>query len=225
MEAPLLYGSINPPVAVRVPLAARRVLDVGCGDGTLGRHLRDRQGARVTGITWSEAEAARARDGLEQVVVADLDAWEPVPGLGPFEAVVCSHVLEHLRDAGRLLRVLRGLVTPSGVLVVALPNVLFWRQRWEFLRGRFRYGRGGLMDTTHLRFYDGATARELVAGNGWEVTEVAADGGFPGSRFTGLARPMLDRWAVRWRPGLFGFQLVIAARPGLTFSPEMVRHP
>lgn len=225
MADSLLYGSINPPVATRIPATARRILDVGCGDGTLGRHLRERQGARVTGITYSEAEAVRARDGLEEVVVADLDTWEPAPNTPPFDAIICSHVLEHLRDAGRLLRVLRRLVTPQGTLLVALPNVLFWRQRLEFLGGRFQYTRGGLMDSTHLHFYDWRTARELVAGNGWEVTEAVADGGLPGSRFAGPARPILDRWAVRVRPGLFGFQLVIRARPGIVSPPEMDQHP
>lgn len=225
MADSLLYGSINPPVAGRVPPTARRILDVGCGDGTLGRHLRDRQGARVTGITHSEAEAAQARSGLEEVVVADLDTWVPAAGLAPFEVILCSHVLEHLRDAGRLLRLLHGLITPDGTLLVALPNVLFWRQRLEFLRGRFRYTWGGLMDSTHLHFYDWCTARELVAGTGWEVREAVADGGFPGSRFAGPARPLLDRWAVRVSPGLFGFQLVIRARPRITSLPEMVPHP
>lgn len=225
MAESLLYGSVNPPVASRVPATARRILDVGCGDGTLGRHLRDRQGARVTGITFSEAEAARARDGLEEVVVADLDTWVPAAGVEPFEVIICSHVLEHLRDAGRLLRVLRDVMAPGGTLLVALPNVLFWRQRLEFLRGRFRYTRGGLMDSTHLHFYDGWTARELVAGNGWEVAETVADGGLPGSRFTGPFRPILDRWAVRLSPGLFGFQLVIRASPGIALPTKMDRHP
>jgi SAM-dependent methyltransferase len=207
-----IYGSLNPPVAARVPASARRVLDVGCGDGTLGAHLRARQGAEVTGITYSEAEAALARPRLAAVWVADLHAWAAPAGGAPFDALVASHVLEHLAEPARLLRELRRCLAPGGVLVVALPNVLHWRQRAEFLRGRFRYSAGGLMDATHLRFFDWAGAAQLLRDGGWELTSAAAFGGWPGSRFLGPLRPRLDAAAGRLAPGLFGFQFVFTAR-------------
>jgi SAM-dependent methyltransferase len=223
-----IYGTANPAVLRRIPSPAGRVLDVGCGDGTLGRALRVAGAATVWGITWNPAEAARADGGLDRVVVADLEAWTAADLAGKpgeerpvFDTIVCSHVLEHLADPGRLVRELRHLLAPGGRLVVALPNVLHWRQRCEFLRGRFRYTRGGLMDATHLRFFDASGSRALLSGNGWLVDVFVADGTFPGSRFLGAAGRWLDRRTAGWWPGLIGFQFVLVGRPAPEFAPPV----
>lgn len=150
------------------------------------------------------------------VITADLDEFETTP-LGRFDCIVCSHVLEHLRDPRRLLQAARANAGPETILVVALPNVLFWRQRVHFLAGNFRYTDGGLMDRTHLAFYDPQTARELVAEGGWRIVESSGDGGFPLPgirRFLGGAARALDRAAVRLRPALFAFQMIFTAQPG-----------
>lgn len=209
---PVIYGSVNPPLFQRLPRSARRILDVGCGDGTLGRAIKAEWTATVVGITHSEEEAERARSGLDEVLVADLETYDPAP-LGRFDAVVCSHVLEHLSRPERWLKALHPCFTTSGTLVVALPNVLFWRQRLRFLRGRFRYTAGGLMDSTHLRFFDWETARSLVTDSGYTLRDRVADGGFPGSRLLGPARVTLDSLATRLAPGLFGFQFLLVAGP------------
>lgn len=212
----LVYGSANPAVLARVPGGVRRVLDVGCGDGTLGAELRRRGVPEVWGITHSAAEAARARTVLTGVFESDLGTWRAsdFPADDPgFDLIVCSHVLEHLAEPGRLLQELRRVLQPDGILVVALPNVLHWRQRLEFLRGRFRYTRGGLMDATHLRFFDVVTARALLEEHGWRVDGFGADGTFPGSRFLGPVGRWLDRMGLRLAPGMLGFQFVMSGRP------------
>jgi len=208
-----VYGSVNPAVFERISSAATSILDVGCGDGTLGRALKQRSNCRVTGITSSQEETRRAREVLDEVVCADLETID-TSALGRFDAVVCSHVLEHLRDPRRLLDRLRGCFTADGVLIVALPNPMLWRQRLAFAAGKFRYTAGGIMDDTHLRFYDWVTAQDLVRSAGYQVADAFADGGCPGSRF--LPGPMaraLDGWATALSPGLFGVQFVIRARP------------
>lgn len=206
-----VYGGVNRAVAECIPPGADRVLDLGCGDGSFGEWLKG-QGVRwVAGVTIHGPEADAARRRLDEVIEADLDRWQPGPG-ARYDGVVASHVLEHLVDPAGLLRRLPAVLKEGGWLVVALPNVLFWRQRLAFLLGRFRYTNGGLMDSTHLRFFDWAGARRLLEESGWEVELALADGGFPGSRWLGPARRVVDRLACRWGPGLLGFQFVFRAR-------------
>jgi len=49
------------------------------------------------------------------------------------------------------------------------------------------------------------------------MLEARVDGAFPHWRLRSLVPQswvkMLDRWACRWRPGLFGFQSLFLARP------------
>ncbi len=207
----MIYGSVNPPVFSRLPREAGRILDVGCGDGTLARAIRDEWPAAITGITHSPAEAERAEEVMERVLVTDLDRFDGA-GLDRFDCVVCSHVLEHLADPWRLLRVLRPFLRPGGVLLVALPNLLFWRNRLALLAGRFRYADGGLMDRTHCKFFDWQTAAELVTQAGFTLTERSAHGAWPGSHLLGPLKAPLDRIAESAFPGLFGWQFVIVAQ-------------
>ncbi len=205
-----VYGGVNAAVASLIPRDRHRVLDLGCGDGSFGRWLKQNGSNWVTGVTIQDEEARQAAVGLDEVICTDLDRWEPAGER--FDGVVASHVLEHLVDPARLLRCLGRVVVPGGWVVVALPNALFWRQRLEFLSGRFRYSNGGIMDATHLRFFDWSSARNLVNQSGWPLEMALADGGLPGSRFLGSWRGAIDRWACRAWPAGFGFQFVFRAR-------------
>jgi tRNA (cmo5U34)-methyltransferase len=84
-----------------VPRAARRILDLGTGDGRLLALLRiDRPEMLGVGLDFSELmlEAARERfadDGRIELVEHDLD--QPLPALGRFDAVVSSFAIHHLK--------------------------------------------------------------------------------------------------------------------------------
>jgi hypothetical protein len=109
--------------------------------------------------------------------------------------------------------------------VVALPNALLWRQRLTFLRGRFRYTEGGIMDSTHVKFFDWVTARELVERAGYHILDAVAEGGFPGTRllppFLGRIARRVDRAALEAYPGLFGVQFVITASAAVAGGPTL----
>jgi cyclopropane fatty-acyl-phospholipid synthase-like methyltransferase len=207
----LIYQAANPAVLGSIPRDAKRILDLGCGDGALGVALKGRGGCHITGVTCSEDEAVHARSRLDQVIVADLNHWQP-EGLQPFDTIIASHVLEHLHEPEVLLGRIRGLLGAGGFLIVALPNILFWKQRIEFLRGNFRYTDGGLMDRTHVRFFDWKTANQLLGESGFVVTESFADGNLPLARFLLGPGRRLKNWSLRRFPGLFGFQFVFTCR-------------
>jgi SAM-dependent methyltransferase len=210
-DADQIYGAVNQPVLARVPPMTKRLLDIGCGTGALGRKIKEELDCHVVGITHSDSEAALAGEHIDQVLVCDLNSFEPLD-MDQFDCIVCSHVLEHLYQPDELLKRVRHLLSPEGTLIVALPNVLFWRQRLNFLRGNFRYTEGGLMDRTHYRFFDWVTAQELFTESGYSVIEAGADGTFPLSRFLFSAGQWLDRAALKALPGLFGFQFVFVCR-------------
>jgi len=205
------YEAVNQAVLSRVPKTTGRLLDVGCGTGLLGRRVKEAFGCQVVGVTNCKQEAALAAEHLDQVVLQDLNDFDPTK-LGTFDCIVCSHVLEHLYQPNQVVERLRRVLTPEGTLIVALPNVLHWRQRLEFARGRFRYTDGGLMDHTHYRFFDWKSAQRLLSESGCSVIEGAAEGTFPLSRILFQAGRLVDRTAVAALPGLFGFQFVFVCR-------------
>jgi SAM-dependent methyltransferase len=84
----------------QIPKDARRVLDLGTGDGRLLALLaRDRREVVGVGVDFSEVmlEAARERfAGDEHVELVRHDLNEPLPALGRFDAVISSFAIHHL---------------------------------------------------------------------------------------------------------------------------------
>jgi SAM-dependent methyltransferase len=83
-----------------IPEDARRVLDLGTGDGRLLALLkRDRPEIVGVGLDFSEVMLAAARKrfaGDERVELVQYDLTAPLPALGRFDAVISSFAIHHL---------------------------------------------------------------------------------------------------------------------------------
>jgi O-antigen biosynthesis protein len=164
------YVQARPEVADLVPLACRRVLDVGCGAGHLGRLLKER-GHQVTGVELVSEQADEARRWLDFVVTGDVESGLPFAA-GAFDAVIFADLLEHLVDPWRVLREAAALLTPGGVVVASVPNVQNLDVLRRLLRGRWDYRERGILDRGHLRFFTLQTIRELFGQAGLTITHV-----------------------------------------------------
>jgi 2-polyprenyl-3-methyl-5-hydroxy-6-metoxy-1,4-benzoquinol methylase len=100
-----------------------KVLDVGCGNGIISRGIGS-HGYRVYGIDISDKaiEKAKMLTKLENVTFDNISAEQLVADGNKYDAVICSEVLEHLNDPGKLLKVLYESLDNGGVLIVTVPN-------------------------------------------------------------------------------------------------------
>jgi O-antigen biosynthesis protein len=156
------YEQARPEVAALVPAICRRVLEVGCASGELGRLLRSR-GHHVTGIELVPEMAERARHWLDRVETADVETdGFPFPPAS-FDAIVFADVLEHLVDPWRVLREAVAVLAEGGVIVASIPNLQNIDVLRRLLRGRWEYRERGITDFGHLRFFTLHTIRGLVA--------------------------------------------------------------
>ncbi len=108
-------------IAAERSLSGAQVLDLGCGVGGASRVLRrrgarvfpaDRNGDRLRYLRLSEPPAPAAR----------LDAAALPYRDNRFDAVVLQDVIEHVPAPERLLREIRRVLKPGGILYLSTPN-------------------------------------------------------------------------------------------------------
>lgn len=135
------------------------VLDVGAGTGWLAAHFADYTGVEMSPEAVQEAQAAGRnvvrgdlRDGL---------AFEDAS----FDGVIAKDVLEHVDDPAALVRELRRVLRPGGVVFASSPDAQ--RSAWD--------------DYTHVRPFTLRAYRALFADQGLEVVRSGHETVVPGS--------------------------------------------
>ena len=110
-----------------------RVLDLGCGDGSMLDYLQRSRGCSGYGIEIADANVlACVRRGVN-VIQLNLDEGLAMFGDNSFDVVLQIDTLQHLRNAEVMLR---ETARVGRLGIVAFPNFAHWANRLSVLRGR-----------------------------------------------------------------------------------------
>jgi SAM-dependent methyltransferase len=136
-----------------------RLLDVGCGTAWLADHFAD-----YTGIDAAPEAVQAARERGRNVVEGDVSAALPFADAA-FDGVVLKDVLEHVPDSVAVVREVRRVLAPGGLVFASSPDA----QRWVW------------DDYTHVRPFTRKAYRLLFADNGFSVQRAAYESVMPGT--------------------------------------------
>lgn len=145
----------------RFALDGRRVLEVGCGDGSYIECLRQ-AGADASGIEPSAGQRAVALGRGLEVADGYLSDGRVLPG-APFDAFVTRQVFEHVVDMRGFLRGIRANLAPGAVGLVEVPNfeaLLEQGRFFDFL-------------AEHVNYFTPRTLRAALELQGFDVIETA----------------------------------------------------
>ena len=122
------------------------VLDLGCGDGSLLRHLRETRGVRGYGVEISDANIAACIANDVNVIQNDLES-----GLDDFEDrsfdyVILSQTLQATRHTETLMNEMMRVGREG---IVSFPNFGYWRNRLQVL-----FGNMPISDELPYQWYD-----------------------------------------------------------------------
>ncbi|MEO8738098.1 MAG: methionine biosynthesis protein MetW [Casimicrobiaceae bacterium] len=110
-----------------------RVLDLGCGDGTLLTHLRESRGASGYGIEIDDAGVLASIGNGINVLQSDLESGLAGFDDQSFDSVILSQTLQAMR---RIEAIVDEMLRVGREAIVSFPNFGHWSHRVQVLAGR-----------------------------------------------------------------------------------------
>lgn len=181
------------------PAKSAKVLDMGCGDGSLTRQIGEKIGsAELFGIEVEDELARLCEPNGVKVYRADLNETLPL-GSESFDVVVSNQVLEHLWRTDLFVKEVHRVLKPRGYAIISTPNLATWHNMLCIILGYQLFATGisdeinvgnplspeyklktwGGLHAAHRRVFTYTGLKELFEYHGFKVETISGVGYFP----------------------------------------------
>ena len=196
-------GRITKTVEILNNHDVSKILDVGCGEGTLGQILSDKY--QIVGIDISEQALQLASSHYDSTKQANIEQDDLTTIVDDeFDAVVCLELLEHVFHPEEVLQNIQSVIRRDGVFISSFPNFVFWKYRFDMLRGHPPQNYTLYSEAEHIQDYTMETFEMLLRNSGFDVEEWHPLYSTPS---------LIPSFFGRARPSLFANQIVVESTP------------
>lgn len=191
------------------------VFDIGCGEGTIGKVLKEnlKNEVSIIGCDISNTVLKIASAYYTKVFKIDVET-EKFPEefyTNKFDFIILLEVLEHLFKPENVLAQCHKILKENGFLIASFPNIAWYKYRIGLLKGHFPtdylFGSG-----EHIQQFTLHSFIKLLQENGFSAVELDGNFIFP-KIIAELLRPnKIFLPILKKFPNLFGAQLVVKAK-------------
>lgn len=130
-----------------LPATAKKILDVGCGEGNFAHLLKHKTQGEIWGIELDQNASSIAKSKIDHVLCGTAeDHLVNLPN-AYFDVIYFNDVLEHLIDPYSLLKTISSKLTPQGVIIASIPHVRYFRVLIQLIFQRdWKYEDTGVLD-------------------------------------------------------------------------------
>ncbi len=190
---------------------AAKVLDMGCGDGSLTKMIGEKIDTQnLFGIEVEEELVRLCKENGVRTIRANLNEKLPLDSES-FDVVTANHVLEHLFCTDLFIKEVYRVLKRGGYAVISTPNLTTWHNILCIILGYQLFGTtisdeinvgnpwspnyrkpcGGVY-ATHHRVFTLPALKELFSWHGFEIQTIVGVGYFPFSAWVARFLTRLD---------------------------------
>lgn len=161
-------------------LRARRIVDIGCGNGALCCELA-RRGYEVVGCEPCAEILHLAQRGAPGLVFHRLgvDDDPSVIGNESFDVAVATEVIEHLIRPFNLPRFAKQLLRPEGHLIISTPYHGYLKNLCLALTNSWDAHLSPFWEGGHIKFWSYKTLSQLLSESGFRIVRFIGAGRLP----------------------------------------------
>jgi 2-polyprenyl-3-methyl-5-hydroxy-6-metoxy-1,4-benzoquinol methylase len=161
-------------------LGARRVVDIGCGNGALCRELATR-GYEVVGCEPSTDGVRFAQSAAPEIVFHRLGVDDDPSAVGneSFDVAIATEVIEHLVRPRNLPRFAKQLLRAGGHLIISTPYHGYIKNLVLALTNKWDAHLNPFWDGGHIKFWSRNTVSQLLNETGFRIVRFVGTGRLP----------------------------------------------
>jgi 2-polyprenyl-3-methyl-5-hydroxy-6-metoxy-1,4-benzoquinol methylase len=152
------------PSAVTHPDGRKiRILDLGCGNGSLCNMLA-KLGYEVVGVEESALGISLAQQHYPdcQFIRGSIYDLSSLNLANDFDVVISVEVIEHLFNPSALLEAAKHYLKPAGTLILTTPYHGYWKNLALAITGKLDGHFSALWNGGHIKFFSVATLTKLL---------------------------------------------------------------
>lgn len=168
------YRILLPQIEKYLDPKIKKILDIGCGAGTLCLYLADK-GYKITGIDISEKAIGECKKSAEVLGLKNKTEFlsgdfqtKAIPQ--KFDLIIFTEVIEHLENDTLALKKIHGLLNPNGILILSTPSQNAPLYKLGILK---KFDR----EVGHLRRYKLDELMKLMKDQGFKIVETSKSEG------------------------------------------------